>query len=743
MKLYLPLAVLSIVIASAPTTPAARDRPAEIRRDTYGVPHITGPSERAVAFAHGYATAEDHGPELARLFLRARGEQASIFGEKFLTDDARIQIFGIHRIAAERMPSLPPHIRGVLDGYAAGYNQYLREHPDRMPAWAAPIAGVDVLAHCRAVLLLDFTLDLRGWRDPKPARAPAGPTAESREASVAVNPVDPVKPVDPLDRVEPVDPFDRKGSNMWAIGRGRAEGGRGLLLANPHLAWNGSQIFHEVHLKVPGAIDVYGATLIGFPVVAIGFTRDVAWSHTVNAHDSQDLYKLERDRAQPGRYRFDDGWRELTTATARVRVKSGDSVQTVEIPYLVSHYGPVFEQDPDTTIALRSASLDVVEFIETWNRMGKAKSVAEVRQALDLNGLPMFNVAIVDRAGHIANQYAGRIPRRAADVDWSGVVPGATRDTDWRGLHTMADLPHLVDPTPAYVQNCNDPPWFTNLHARLDPLRYPTYLRIGGGLGLRGQRSLQLLEGDSRISLDEVVRYKHDVHVLAADRVKADLLARAAAEAASDPSLADAVAVLRAWDDTLGADSAGAVLFVRWMEEYGKRTRQVYAEPWQEAQPLATPRGLGDQAAAVTALKTVAAAMQKEYGRLDLPWGAVHRLRTGKIDLPLAGGSGQLGVFRVLFFRRDQDGKMAAAGGDSYVLAVELGRTPVAWSVLAYSQSADPQSPHAADQAPLFAAGRMKPVSFTDAAIAAHTTRRYSPEPLDGGTHGIGRTTPR
>src|SRR5262249_18610666 len=57
---------------------------AVIRRDKYGVPHILAETEEAAAFAHGYVTAEDHGAELARLFLRARGALASVFGEAFV-----------------------------------------------------------------------------------------------------------------------------------------------------------------------------------------------------------------------------------------------------------------------------------------------------------------------------------------------------------------------------------------------------------------------------------------------------------------------------------------------------------------------------------------------------------------------------------------------------------------------------------------------------------------------------------
>ena len=47
-----------------------------IRRDTFGIPHILADTEEAAAYGFGYAQAEDHAVEIARRFIRARGEQA-------------------------------------------------------------------------------------------------------------------------------------------------------------------------------------------------------------------------------------------------------------------------------------------------------------------------------------------------------------------------------------------------------------------------------------------------------------------------------------------------------------------------------------------------------------------------------------------------------------------------------------------------------------------------------------------
>ena len=62
----------------------ARCQEVTIYRDTYGVPHIYGDSEEAVAFGQGYAQAEDRLNTLLKAYLKARGRMAKAFGEDWL-----------------------------------------------------------------------------------------------------------------------------------------------------------------------------------------------------------------------------------------------------------------------------------------------------------------------------------------------------------------------------------------------------------------------------------------------------------------------------------------------------------------------------------------------------------------------------------------------------------------------------------------------------------------------------------
>jgi acyl-homoserine-lactone acylase len=105
----------------------------------------------------------------------------------------------------------------------------------------------------------------------------------------------------------------------------------------------------------------------------------------------------------------------------------------------------------------------------------------------------------------------------------------------------------------------------------------------------------------------------------------------------------------------------------------------------------------------------------------------VHRIRKGKVDLPLSGGSGLMGCFRVLDFRRDKDHKLVANGGDGWVFAVEFSQPPKAYTVVAYSQSDIEGSPHLSDQAALFSANKMKRAAFTEPEIRSQLIEKYHP----------------
>ena len=98
-----------------------------------------------------------------------------------------------------------------------------------------------------------------------------------------------------------------------------------------------------------------------------------------------------------------------------------------------------------------------------------------------------------------------------------------------------------------------------------------------------------------------------------------------------------------------------------------------------------------------------------------------------KVDLPLDGGGDTLRA-ATSWNVDPKDGRLLIKHGDSFVMFVEWpkdGRV-TSRSIQPFGAATTrPDSPHFTDQAPLFAAHRLKPVHFTRADIAAHAVRRY------------------
>jgi penicillin amidase len=107
------------------------------------------------------------------------------------------------------------------------------------------------------------------------------------------------------------EPRPSFASNNWAVAppdRRR----KALLAGDPHLDMSLPSLWYEVHLVVPGVLDVYGVTIPGAPGIIIGFTRDLAWSFTNTGADVLDLYaETVDDQGDPRKYQLDGVWKPL------------------------------------------------------------------------------------------------------------------------------------------------------------------------------------------------------------------------------------------------------------------------------------------------------------------------------------------------------------------------------------------------------------------------------------------------
>jgi len=679
---------LSMVLALAvvPQRPA----PTEILWDTWGVPHIYAATAREAFRAFGYAQMQSHGNLILKLYGQARGRAAEYWGPANLAEDRFVRTVGIPARARQWYGQQDPVFRGLLDAFAVGINQYAREHPEALAdsvRQVLPVTAVDVLAHTQRVIHWIFV---------------AG-----------------------ADRARAGLPGGDIGSNMWAIAPKRSANGHAMLLANPHLPWNDFFLFYEGQVVIPG-LNLYGATLVGFPSPAIAFNDFLGWSHTVNTNDGADLYRVTK--VEDG-YAWNDQLKAFEISREVLKVKQPDgSMKLDSLVIRRSVQGPIVKDSAGTALALRVAGLDRPGMLAEWWAMGQAKSLPQFETALRGLQIPMFNVIYADRAGHIFYLFNAAVPARPlGDVAyWEGTVPGDSSTTLWTGILPYGRLPRVLDPPGGWLQNANDPPWTVTVPSMLRRDQFPKYL-APSFMHFRAQRSAHMLSADSSISFDELVAYKHSTRMELADRVLDDLI-RAARSSGSAYAL-KAADVLDKWDRQANADSRGAILFTLWAMRASPTPPDVpsplFAAQWRPDSAITTPHGLRDPAGAVKQLEGAAAFVEKNFGSMDVAYGDVMRLRVGSHDLPGNGANGDpMGVFRVQFFAPAKDGKWVSAGGDSYYAAIEFGPTVRAKVLLAYGNATQPGSPHVGDQLELFSRKEMRDAWRTRKDVEAHLERR-------------------
>ena len=304
---------------------------------------------------------------------------------------------------------------------------------------------------------------------------------------------------------------------------------------------------------------------------------------------------------------------------------------------------------------------------EQFLRMMRATSLGEWKDAMRMRARMTSNFTYADRAGNIFYVWNAALPALPHPPGNDTVpLPARTTRQVWTRYVPWDSLPQVLNPRGGYVHNENSSPHWTNLRAPLDTINpYPNL--EAPSLSLRSQHALQLVSGSKKLSLEDVIRMKHSYRMLLADRVKPDLVA---AVKATNPTgdVAAALAMIEKWENTSEPSSRGGSLFEVWWQRYGQGLPDSlrYAQRWTASDPTRTPVGLSDKPRAAEAFAWAVTETARRYGRWDVTWGDVHRVRRGKVDVPVGGCGGALGCFRVLNFTRDPDGKLSANGGDGY-----------------------------------------------------------------------------
>ena len=655
----------------------------KIAWDTYGVPHIYADSAEDLFFLQGWAQMHNHANLILELYGSSRGRGAEYWGQSKLRNDQLIHTLGFPELADSWENSQDPELRAIYTAFIKGMNAYAEAHPEAIKEenkQVLPLSTKDLNMHAMYVVFTRFI----GGED--------------------------------LGRVQQ---WPDMGSNTYAIGPQRSASGNAMLVQNPHLPWWSEFLFFESQLVLNGK-PMYGATLVGFPGIAIGFNEHLGWSHTDNTIDNADTYELE---LKDDGYLLDGEVKAFETSSKTLQVKQEDgSLAEIELPLLKSQHGPVVRQENGKALALRMVGLDRSDMFLQWWRMINSTNFEEFESALKMAQIPFWNVMYADRYGDIFYLFNGLVPKRTQDdwAYWDRVIPGGKSEDIWTEVHPYSDLPKIKNPENHWLQNANDPPWTSTIPQTLDADDYPGYM-APRYMGFRPQRSARMLLEDDSITFEELQDYKLSTRLEFADRILDDLF-QAVDSIGSEDALA-AKAILEQWDRTADADSKGMLLFFSWARKFNPWRNSNYATGWSEDAPDTTPDGLSEPERAVRLLEQSAQEIQQKFGRLDVAWGEYYRINYNGKDLPANGIDGSLGVFRVAWPGGADEDHMYVGGGDSWVGVIEFGEEVQAKVLLSYGNATQEDSPHFGDQLEHFSRKEFRDAWFTPQEVDANVKR--------------------
>lgn len=669
---------------------AAAGYEAEILRDALGVPHIYGARDRDVAFGLAYAHMEDDRATFEEILPLYRGEAALFSGWEAIPVDFLIAWTGARdAVEAGYESRLSPEVRAVFEGYAAGLNLYAARHPEEVDRRLYPVSAKDLVTGFSIQHLFFYGFD------GAVKRVMAGPEAVAEA---------------PLLLAERYLGGDLPiGSNAFAVSPARSTDGATRVLGNSHQPLSGPVAWYEVHLESEEGWHMHGGLFPGSPIATIGATPNLAWGVTVNQPDLVDEFVLTTDTAHPDHYQLDGAWVPFETRSITLKVPLiGALYWPLTRTVRSTAHGPVLETDHGL-YALRFAGHEEIRQPEQWYAMNRATNLEGWQAAMDLNAIASFNFVYGDRAGNIAFVHNSRSPLRAPGWDWKKRLPGDRSDLIWDQTQSFRANPQVLNPASGFVLSANQSPFAVTAEGdNPDPAAFPLELGLPTRMTNRADRGLELFASLPKVSAEDFEAIKFDKRYAAHSRSMAYVDSAQVLNAEAGSLLAEAQAVLAAWDRNTDLENPGAALGVCVLSEEWLAERAPRAPDPIEAQVL-----------------KCAEALKRHFGRLDPPWGAVNRLRRGGLDLPIAGGPD---VLRAIYGREQtSDGRLTAVGGDGLMIFAEWAAdgTPRLRTRHNFgSASTRPRSPHYADQAEAFAAETLRTVSWDRAALEAQATAR-------------------
>ncbi|MEO8061469.1 MAG: penicillin acylase family protein [Pseudomonadota bacterium] len=442
---------------------------ASIERDANGRPVIAAASRNDLAFATGYAHAQDRFFQMDLSRRLAAGELSEVFGAIALQTDTRSRRFGFRAVARRVIETAPAGERAVVEAYTRGVNAGL--HSLRARPWeylllrASPrdwspedsvlvihsmwwqlqygaitaelgrrrleraAAAASTLAAAHELITFVYAGHSE-WDTPNySADAPCVQAACTMSARVLAQPF----PEMLRFAAAPAAPGPgeaKPGSNNWAVAGIHTRSGAALVANDMHLDLGVPAVWYPARLRVTGAapLDITGVTLPGTPAVAAGSNGQVAWGFTNSYGDFSDVR-----------------WGRCASADFSVRreqilVRGADAaeIEFHDVGAGVVLDGADYDGDVAKGECAQVAWLATRPEATNFGLLGmeSAHDIDEVLALAPGVGIPGQNLVVGDRRGRIAWTLLGRVPRGSGPDRLFGALE----------FRDATDHPRIADP---------------------------------------------------------------------------------------------------------------------------------------------------------------------------------------------------------------------------------------------------------------------------------------------------------
>jgi acyl-homoserine-lactone acylase len=688
-----------------------------IIRDNWGIAHVYGKTDADAVFGMEYAQAEDDFNRVETNYINAMGLLAEAEGQSKIYQDLRMKLFIDPAALKKEYAESPAWLQKLMNAFADGLNYYLYKHPEVKPR---------VITKFEPWMALSFSEGSIG-----------GDIERARIEDIAVfYGKEPLSQAAARDEVED-GPAEPTGSNGIAIAPSDSADHHALLLINPHTSF---YFRSELQMISDEGLDAYGAVTWGQFSVYQGFNPHIGWMHTSSGVNAISEY-LETVTKKNGRFYYKYGDKEIPVRTRQITV-SYVTPQGMEHKTFTAYYtmhGPVIGQQDGKWLTIRLMQEHIKALIQDFTRT-KTANYRAFRQTMELHTNSSNNTIFADTDGDIAYFHGDFIPRRDTHFDWTKPVDGSNPATNWGPLLTLDETPHLLNPKSGWLYNSNDAPWNAAGPGSLKKSDYPVYVETGGE-SARGIHAVRALSGSKNLTIDTLLSSVAFDSYLPWFAKTIPVLTNAWDHAPdSDPlksKLRDQIASLRAWNYRWGVDSIPTSLAVFWgtdlMRHYYRDSRAADIPIYDYIATKVPPEQL---------LQSLAAASDRltsDFGTWKTPWGDINRFQRldddieshfddSKPSIPVMFTSslwGSLASFGARPYPNTK--KWYGTSGNSFVAAVDFGKTIRARAVTAGGESGHTSSPHFEDEAERYATGNLREVYFYRSQLKGHTERTYHP----------------